>query len=103
MRYQVKLANVGNIDRDQDPSRPLLGAPNGQWRDVPDLGAASKACREYIDEHGLGSGNWSGGDVRDTESKKVIARVSYNGRVWDLDGKEVEIRQPAAKSPGCGM
>ena len=37
-------------------------------------------CREFIDEHDLGGGNWSGGEVY--EEGTLVARVSYNGRVW---------------------
>lgn len=45
----------------------------------------------------LGGGNWSGGQVYNAEGR-VIAEVSYNGRVWQFHGlKKVEI-QLAAES-----
>jgi hypothetical protein len=47
---------------------------------VGDFPAASKACRDYIEENDLGGGNWTGGDIR--ENGKVVAKVSYNGTVW---------------------
>jgi hypothetical protein len=47
---------------------------------VDDFPAASKACRDYIEENDLGGGNWTGGDIR--ENGKVVAKVSYNGTVW---------------------
>jgi hypothetical protein len=41
---------------------------------------ASRACRAYIREHDLTMHNWSGGKV--TQNGRVVARVTYNGRVW---------------------
>ena len=49
---------------------------------VNTLQEAAQKCREYIDENDLGGGNWSGGDVYDINGK-VIAHVTYNGRVWN--------------------
>lgn len=46
------------------------------------LQEAAQKCREYIDENDLGGGNWAGGDVLDINGK-VIAHVTYNGRVWN--------------------
>lgn len=105
MVYQVKLSNVGNPDRRQDHTRELPGTPKGYWRDVATLAEASAACRAYICETELGAGNWAGGQVRDAQTREVVARVSYNGRVWDLDGKEIDTDAVpgAKKSPACGM
>lgn len=55
---------------------------------VSSLREAASRCESYRDEHGLGSRDWSGGDVK--LNGKLVARVSYNGRVWTLDGKAVE-------------
>ena len=63
----------------------------GYWQDanpsarrhvvsVQNLDAASVMCRQYIEKNGLGGGNWTGGDVH--RDGKLIARVSYNGRIW---------------------
>lgn len=49
---------------------------------VPDLAAASEACCDYRDKSGVGSSRWRGGLVIDSTGTPV-ARVSYNGRVWD--------------------
>lgn len=54
---------------------------------VPDLAAASRICREYIEHNELGGGNWTGGQV--FRGAEQIARISYNGRVWDMGGNEV--------------
>ncbi len=76
----VMLSNRGNPDHGEDPRRPVAG---GKDRMVPvaDLEAASAACRQYIKAHGLGGGNWTGGEVRDMDGT-VVAEVSYNGRIW---------------------
>jgi len=47
---------------------------------VADLAEASRLVRAYIEEHDLPSSRWSGGSVMD--GGLVVARVSYNGRVW---------------------
>lgn len=56
--------------------------------DVKDFAEASKVCREFIERNGLGGGNWNGGEIR--EGGKIIARVSYNGRVWPDEPFTVE-------------
>jgi hypothetical protein len=82
-RYTVILDNRGNPDRDQDASRRLPGTLRKVVA-VDDFPAASKACRDYIEENDLGGGNWTGGDIR--ENGKVVAKVSYNGTVWPPGG-----------------
>jgi len=81
----VKLSSCGNPDFRQDSKReysPTL------FVEVPTMEEASGICKEYIAEWDLGGGNWSGGQVYD--DKKQIARISYNGRIWDLNGNEKE-------------
>lgn len=53
--------------------------------EVSSLEEASKACRRFISDNYLGSRDWDGGKVY--EGKKVVAVVSYNGRVWTPDRK----------------
>lgn len=85
---EVLLANRGNPDFRQDPSRPLPETVSGVWAPVADLGEASAACRAYIDENGLGGGNWAGGQIRDAATRCPVGWVSYNGKVWaDQDFK----------------
>lgn len=57
--------------------------------EVKGLRHASKVCREFITRNGLGGGNWFGpaGEVYRDGIK--VARVSYNGRLWDNDGAEI--------------
>lgn len=72
-----------------------LEKPKGfVYYQVEDLKAASRLCREFIKEYSLGSSNWIGGRVID-EHYNFIAKVSFNGRVWDNEewekAKEIEI------------
>ena len=75
--FTVQLQSRGNPDfgQESDPQSPEFN------RAVADFEAASRACCAYIHLWELGAGNWSGGAVTD-EAGKVVARVSYNGRVW---------------------
>jgi hypothetical protein len=91
----VKLASAGNIDFGQDHRRSLPGVPRLTVR-VATLRAASLACREYIRHHELGGGNWIGGEVR--RGKKLIAKISYNGRAWHPTERLVEIPLEGAAS-----
>jgi hypothetical protein len=55
---------------------------------------ASAAVRKHIDDNDLGAGCGSslavftGGKVV-SEIGTVLGRISYNGRVWDTDGREI--------------
>lgn len=86
--FTVKLANVGNPDYRQDSENPLPDTVCG-WAHVDDLKSAVKLCRQYITFYELGGGNWSGGEITRVSDGLVIGRVSYNGRVWAQDGKEI--------------
>jgi hypothetical protein len=51
---------------------------------VPDLAAASRVCRAFIDEEDLSGNDWAGGEVlRDDATRECVAVVSMNGRVWE--------------------
>jgi len=53
------------------------------WVNVATLADASRAVRGYLDSNGLGFSGWGQESAPVTNgSKKTIARVSYNGRVW---------------------
>lgn len=60
---------------------------------------ARDVCLAFILEHGIGGGNWAGGDIK-TNSGTFLAYVSYNGRVWDKhawDGTAKEIKSTITK------
>jgi len=85
--YQVTLSHAKNPD--------IAG---GYWNEAPTEGRAKVAaatmqeaaslCRAFIERNSLGGGNWTGGKVY--QGKKQVARVSYNGRVWAMDGSEIK-------------
>ncbi|GAG83493.1 unnamed protein product [marine sediment metagenome] len=87
---RVTLASVGNPDFRQDPDFPLYGSEANKIVKVKSFKEASNVCRKFISRNELGSGNWDGGDILDDKGKK-IARVSYNGRVWTLDDRPIEV------------
>lgn len=82
---KVKLSSCGNPDLKQDPNKSR--SPN-KFLHVANLKDASRVCLIYINAWNLGGGNWNGGQVY--EGKKQIARISYNGRIWGMDDKELK-------------
>ncbi len=60
---------------------------------VASLREARAKCLAYIDRNELGSGNWIGGAVFKNDVQ--IANISYNGRIWGMDGKEMQIKATA--------
>ena len=83
----VKLSSCGNPDLMQNPNDSL--SPKVLFQIIT-LKGASIICQKYIATWNLGGGNWSGGQVY--KGKKQVARVSYNGRVWDMDDEEITIQ-----------
>jgi hypothetical protein len=61
--------------------------------EVKDLQEARSVIKKIIDENCLGASDWylSGKTGNVYEGEKVIAHISYNGRVWevDTDGKQI--------------
>jgi|GEM_PF-1788312 len=77
----VNVSNRGNILRGQDPSKPLFGTLSDGIIKIDSLEEASLTVKSYIDQYDLGSSQWYGGEVF-LANGKMIAYVSYNGRVW---------------------
>ena len=57
--------------------------------EVTDFREASRVSRAYIGRFALGSGNWTGVGGRVFEGKVEVARVAFNGTVWDMDERIV--------------
>ena len=57
--------------------------------EVESLAAASAAVRQFIELNDFGSSDFVGGEVYDFSTNKLIAKVSYNGRIWDAQGAEI--------------
>lgn len=81
MTYLVNLANVGNIDHDENPFAPLPGTTTYK-ASVQSLEEAVVVCRQYIEYNELGGGNWIGGQVTNADTGEHVAYISYNGRAW---------------------
>jgi hypothetical protein len=77
---QLTMSSCGNPDFGQNPSQSLSPAV---MISVSTFQEASQACQASIDQYDLGGGKWTGGQL--VAHQQQIARVSYNGRVWDMD------------------
>jgi hypothetical protein len=93
---EVLLANRGNPDHRQDPTRPCHGSPADYWLAVADYESASGVCQNYIAALTLGGGNWIGGAIREVGTTKIVALVSFNGKVWAVDEDDFD---PSDKAP----
>jgi hypothetical protein len=82
--FAVICESRGNIDHRQNPFEEI--SPR-QIFACESLKQASEYCRNYIDKFDLGSGNWAIGKVLHPTTGH-IANVSYNGKVWNLNGEE---------------
>lgn len=66
----------------------------GSQRHVVAIGSlleASQAWERLRDEQGLGASESPKVSVIDLNTGKTVARISYNGRVWGLDEKEITL------------
>ena len=79
---QLTMSSRGNPDFRENPNDALSATI---IIEVANWQAASQACQAYIGQYDLGGGNWNGGQI--FEQDRQIARVSYNGRVWDIHDK----------------
>ena len=88
---RIRLEHVKNVD--------LIcgqGDSSGYWCEpvdpeelylfVESLRDASMILREWVTRNGLGGGNMARCCGEVTEDNRVIAKVSYNGRVWTPEG-----------------
>ena len=57
--------------------------------EVESLPAASAAVRQFIELNDFGSSDFLGGEIYDSSTNKLIAKVSYNGRIWNPQGIEI--------------
>lgn len=58
---------------------------------VNSLRDASKAWEKLRDERGLGASQSLKVTVVDLNAGKAVASISYNGRAWGVDGKEIDL------------
>jgi hypothetical protein len=83
----VQLSSTIDGSRFEEMSRnakieEILKPEGTVFVEVNSLQQAVKLCREFISRFNLGSSNWLGGLIVD-DNFNFIARVSFNGRVWN--------------------
>ena len=91
----VNLSHEANPDIKAGYWEPPKDAKKAKSVKCASLQECSDKCLEYIDRNGLGGGNWTGGAVFFRKDGSAltgfvqVAKVSYNGRIWDMTGKEL--------------
>jgi len=65
---------------------PLYVLHNGKRHGVPHVARAAHLWERYRDRYGFGASVASGWPVIDSITRRTVARVSYNGRLWNPDG-----------------
>lgn len=90
MRLLIELGAAPNLDYSgSDPRATMHIKPYKE--EVDSLRQASLVALGFIVRHGLGSGNWAGfGRVTEADTGRLVARISYNGRAWNRDGREMK-------------
>lgn len=85
-KMAVMLGSVRNRDFPPAQQGPEI-APH--MVAVDSVEHARDLCDAFIREHDLGGGNWIGGRIHDGNGAgKLVARVSYNRRIWNADGSQ---------------
>ena len=69
----------------QDTDEPKI-----QMAEIPTVKEAIQMFRAWIERNGFGVGNMTrkSGEVW-ADKKTLVGRISYNGRFWGQDGKEI--------------
>lgn len=71
------------------PFRLIIDEP-AQEHEVAHLAAAAVKYDELREASGLGARDWSDGRVL-TMDNVILARISYNGRLWNPDDEREEM------------
>lgn len=74
--FLLTLKSVGNPDHHEYYGEGVKSPT--ETHEVATIDEASALCRDYIELHDLGGGNWTGGEV--TKDGRTIGRIHYNGR-----------------------
>lgn len=88
MTLQVELKAGPNPDYNAPDDRATMRIKAFR-HSVDSYKDASRAVRHFVETNNLGGGNWTGGRIFD--DGRLVGRVSYNGRVWDLNDIEIQI------------
>lgn len=89
--YSLFLRAVPNRDFGPRSYEANVDVP-GRWIPVDSLAGARRKTLDFIRAWDLGGGNWTGGEV--ASDGKIVARISYNGRIWDTTtGQEIPLAE----------
>lgn len=83
MKYIVFLRSCGNVDMGECIYEEI--APP-YFAHAESIERCAQCVRNYIEDYGLGSGQWCGGQVYE-EGVGYIGKISYNGHFWSKDTK----------------
>ncbi|MEA4984244.1 hypothetical protein SDC9_62923 [bioreactor metagenome] len=83
----LQLSSTADISHFNEISRnaiieELLKPDGTAFIEINSINHAVILCRDFISKFNIGSSNWRGGLIVD-KNFNFIARVSYNGRVWN--------------------
>ena len=91
-KYKVTLKHIPNPDIEYANGNGYWGYP----KDKKEITIGANTLRDIQDKffewrsrNDLGGGNLPYTYIRDTENNK-IAHISYNCRIWDMDGNEIK-------------
>lgn len=88
-KLEVLVGSEKNPDFKNDSYNPIIKNKKIQ---VKSIAEAVKICKKFIDDNQVGSGNWYAADAGWIfQDGKKIARVAYNGRVFDMNEKEIDL------------
>jgi hypothetical protein len=82
---KVYLSAHGNPDHNENPHQPIYSTIVAFADSVE---KCQKIVRDFIDDSGIGAGNWTGGAVFD--GKEQVGYISYNSRYWPKGSKYYE-------------
>ena len=83
----LKIEVCGNPDKGQDPNQPPFGVERFHEIKAARIEIIRILMEELQLENNLGGGNWKEAVLYRDDEK--IGRVSWNGRVWDEQNKEI--------------
>lgn len=82
--FHARFKSVGNPDHAQ-----YTAISDPQKVEGDTMRGIVNAAMRYILDWNLGGGNWPPTYIY--RGHKKVAKISYNGRVWDMNGKEIAI------------
>lgn len=83
-KYRAILNSCGNIDRKQNPNKPVCDGVAAFAETIEEL---SGIVRNWIKSNNLGAGNFQMVEVIDNKCGNLVGKISYNGKFWVVGSK----------------